>query len=304
MFLLCYCFLFIVFVIDSRSLTSSAVCPPGEVVSVSLNEVVHLQCPEASHLAKRYWKRLNSQLSPKIYIQLDNSSLGFVTTASTLGHYLCQAEENGYTQTLIVYHVKQKSHLSITPVGPTQPHYTSDAETKNKSSFYTPKWTTLQSNTQMPELGCKPEQPQPTVPQNDTSVFPMRKSRNFTCWTASEEEKSQMIESGGNLQMVDKRTYLQELVVVSVLLALCIGALLTIIFYKFRLPCHSRTVPQTPSFFKDGERERGVTPQEREVLQRQLLCVEMHNGHIVQAPIIPCNSTMKTFNGHLPNTPI
>ncbi|XDV34528.1 hypothetical protein PO909_004681, partial [Leuciscus waleckii] len=244
--------------------TSSTVCPPGEVVSVSLNEVVHLQCPEASHLAKRHWERLNSQLSPKIYIQPDNGSLSFVATPSTLGNYLCQAVENGYTQTLIFYHVKQKSNPTILQTEPRP----------------------------------KPEDVDPTVTHND-----------------SLEENSQMIEPGGNLQQVNTPTYLQELVVVSVLLALCISLLLTIAVNRFRHLCHSRTVPQTTPR-RDAEKGGSATPQERESLRGHSPRLEKRNGqapngqshngqaHNGKSPITLSNSMLNASNGHLPNTPI
>uniref|UniRef100_A0A673YI22 Sema domain-containing protein n=1 Tax=Salmo trutta TaxID=8032 RepID=A0A673YI22_SALTR len=74
--------------------------PVGELVSVSLNEVVRLQCPEASSLAHRHWERPNSRLSPDLYLQLEDGSLHFLATPATLGHYLCLSTENGFQQNL------------------------------------------------------------------------------------------------------------------------------------------------------------------------------------------------------------
>uniref|UniRef100_A0A8C7GKF6 Sema domain-containing protein n=1 Tax=Oncorhynchus kisutch TaxID=8019 RepID=A0A8C7GKF6_ONCKI len=73
--------------------------PLGELVSVSLNEVVRLQCPEASSLAHRHWERPNSRLSPDLYLQLEDGSLHFLATPATLGHYLCLSTENGFHPT-------------------------------------------------------------------------------------------------------------------------------------------------------------------------------------------------------------
>ncbi|XP_065149839.1 semaphorin-4A isoform X1 [Paramisgurnus dabryanus] len=294
-----------------RSRASLPVSPSSEVLSVSLNEVVHLQCPEASQLAKRYWERPNSQLSPKIYIQLDNGSLSFVAIPSTLGPYQCQAEENGYTQTLVIYHVQQKRHPTNTQAAPTpshQPHIIPDAETESRSSVFTTKWTT--PGWTMPQP--KPESTEPTVTQNDTPVLTTSRSRNFTHSSVSEEKKSQMmVEPGGNLEVADKPTYLKELVVVSVLLALCISALLTIALYRFRLPCPIRTFPQTLSPRRDAERGESITSQERESLREQSPHVEKlngqsHNGevHNGKSPITLSNNMLNGSNGHLPNTPI
>ncbi|XP_055075481.2 semaphorin-4A [Misgurnus anguillicaudatus] len=275
----------------------------SEVLSVSLNEVVHLQCPEASQLAKRYWERPNSQLSPKIYIQLDNGSLSFVATPSTLGPYQCQAEENNYTQTLVIYQVKQKRHTTNTQAVPTpshQPNIIPDDETESRSSVFTTKWTTPRWTKPQP----KPESPEPTVTQNDTPVLTTSSSRNFTHSSVSEEKKPRvMVEPGGNFEVADKPTYLKELVVVSVLLALCISALLTIALYRFRLPCPIRTVRHM-----DAEREGSVTSQEIESLQGHL---EKQNGqsqngqaHNGKSSITLSNNMLNGSNGHLPNTPI
>lgn len=280
-------------------------------MSVSLNEVVHLQCPEASHLAKRHWERLNSQLSPKFYIQPDNGSLSFVATPSTLGHYLCQAVENGYTQTLIVYHVKQKSNPTILAASPSRPQSTPTAETGNKTPISTPRWMTPKQTEPRP----KPEDVDPTVTHKDSLAITTRKSTNFTRLSGTNEENSQMIESNGNFQQVNTRTYLQELVVVSVLLALCISLLLTIAVNRFRHLCHSRTVPQTPSH-RDSEKGGSATPQEKESLRGHSPCLEKRNGqapngqshngqaHNGKSPITLSNSMLNASNGHLPNTPI
>ncbi|KAK9957197.1 hypothetical protein ABG768_011461 [Culter alburnus] len=297
--------------VTPRSRSGQSRTPSSEVVSVSLNEVVHLQCPKASLLAKRHWERLNSQLSPKIYIQPDQGSLSFVATPSTLGHYLCQAVENGYTQTLVVYHVKQKSNPTILPASPSRPQSTPPAEMENKTSISTPRWMI----TKQAEPRPKPEDVDPTtVTHKDLLAVTVRK-RNFTHWSGTKKENSPMIEPGENLQQVNKPTYLKELVVVSVLLALCVSALLTIAFNRFRHVCQSKTVPQTTTR-KDAEKGGSATPQERESLRGHSPCLEKrnrqapngqsHNGqaHNGKSPITLSNSMLNSSNGHLPNTPI
>lgn len=289
-----------------RSRSGQTRTPSSEVVSVSLNEVVHLQCPEASHLAKRHWERLNSQLSPKIYIQPDKGSLSFVATPSTLGHYLCQSVENGYTQTLAIYHVKQKSNPTILPASPSRTQSTPAVETGNKTPISTPRWMIPKQTEPRP----KPEDLAPTVTHKDSLAITTQKSRNFTRLSGTNKENSRMTEPGGNLQQVNKPTYWKELVVVSVLLALCISALLTIVVNKFRHLCHSRTIPHTPSR-RDAEKGGSATPQERESLRGHSPCLEKRNGqshngqaHNGKSPITLSNSMLNGSNGHLPNTPI
>ncbi|XP_077599474.1 semaphorin-4B [Stigmatopora nigra] len=87
----------------------AAPCPAGEPVSVSLHQVVRLACPAASRLSRQSWERPNSRLSPDLYLHLDDGGLSFVATPATLGHYLCLSAENGFRQTMAVYHVKQRS---------------------------------------------------------------------------------------------------------------------------------------------------------------------------------------------------
>ncbi|XP_077363373.1 semaphorin-4A isoform X2 [Festucalex cinctus] len=92
-----------------RALFGTNNLPAGEPLSVSLHEVVRLPCPAASRLSRQSWERPNSRLSPELYLHLDDGSLSFVATPATLGHYLCLSAENGFRQTMAVYHVKQKS---------------------------------------------------------------------------------------------------------------------------------------------------------------------------------------------------
>uniref|UniRef100_A0A672PJ03 Semaphorin-4A-like n=1 Tax=Sinocyclocheilus grahami TaxID=75366 RepID=A0A672PJ03_SINGR len=271
--------------VTSRTRSGQSRTPSSEVVSVSLNEVVRLQCPEASHLAKRHWERLNSQLSPKIYIQSDDGGLSFVATPSTLGHYLCQAVENGYAQTLVVYHVKQKSNPTILPAAPNRPHSTPSTEAGNKTPVYIPRLIAPIQTEPRP----KPEDVDPTVTLKDSPV-----------------ENSQMTEPGENLQQADKPSYFQELVVVSVLLALCVSALLMIAVKRFRHLRHGRTVPQATSSRRDAEKSGSAMPQERESLRGHSPHLEKRNGqaHNGKSPITLSNSMLNSSNGHLPNTPI
>ncbi|XP_016321667.1 semaphorin-4A-like [Sinocyclocheilus anshuiensis] len=298
--------------VTPRSRSGQSRTPSSEVVSVSLNEVVHLQCPGASHLAKRHWERLNSQLPPKIYIQSDDGSLSFVATPSTLGHYLCQAVENGYSQTLVVYHVKQKSNPTILPATPNRPYSTPSTE----AGIKTPVSTTRLITPEQTEPRPKPDEVHPTVTLKDSPVATTRKSRNFTPLLGTEKEDSRMTEPGENLQQADKPSYFQELVVVSILLALCVSALLTIALNRFRHLCRSRTVPQTPSSRRDTEKGGSATPQERESLRGNSPRLEKQNGqapngqshngqaHNGKSPITLSNSMLNNSNGHLPNTPI
>ncbi|XP_061673286.1 semaphorin-4A isoform X2 [Syngnathoides biaculeatus] len=83
-------------------------------------------------------------------------------------------------------------------------------------------------------------------------------------------------------------SYLKELVTVSVLLALCLGALTLLLLYVLKQRWRSRTAPQQVAAESDRR-----TPVEREALRGGPAQGE-RNGHVQGA----------LSNGHLPNTPI
>ncbi|KAL7829999.1 hypothetical protein SRHO_G00311260 [Serrasalmus rhombeus] len=267
-----------------------------ELVSVSLNEVVHLQCPAVSHLAQRHWERQNSQISLKIYMQHEDGSLSFLATPSTLGRYLCKAEENGFNQTLIAFEVRQKSSPTLQPVTPSRPQVT-QSETRRAP---TTKWVTmLQDREETMQPKPKAKELQPTVSVRETQA--VTANRNVS---ENKQDRLKVGVAGGEHQLLAKTpSYLQELVVVSVLLALCISALLTIALFNVRQRCRSRTAPHSPG----SQRAGAASPQEREALRGNSPSGGKRNGHAnntAKSPNTLSNGTLNGSNGHLPNTPI
>ncbi|XP_028819978.1 semaphorin-4A isoform X2 [Denticeps clupeoides] len=270
----------------------------GELVTVSLNEVVRLRCPEASRLARRHWKRPNSRLSPDLYLQQADGSLQFLATPSTLGPYLCLSEENGYEQILVAFQVKQKSNP--TPMPAATPSHAYGQPTTHV--WVGPRRVDIKENGK--------EGSMPTVTQESTSENSHKTSRkvNFTFRPNSWAETDSVNRAGGDTnQRMDTPCYLKELVVVSVLLVLCVSALLTAALYGLRQRCRSRTVPQSCS---RRDPERGAAPQEREALRSQSPHAtskhngQAHNGHAGKGTISLGNGVVNGSNGHLPNTPI
>ncbi|XP_047240488.1 semaphorin-4B isoform X3 [Girardinichthys multiradiatus] len=154
----------------------TASCPAGEPVSVSLNEVVRLHCPAASQLSKQLWVRPNSRLSSDLYLHLEDGSISFVATPATLGHYLCLSTENGYRQTMAIYHVKQKSNpMAQTPPSYTQLHTRAQPTTQtaarpglHTSVGVVPKTTELRPAETKPSLSIR--NPQVTTRQLDRNI--------------------------------------------------------------------------------------------------------------------------------------
>ena len=155
---------------------------------MTLNEVVHLQCPEASRLARRHWERPNSRLSPDLYLQQDDGSLRFLATPITLGHYLCLSVENGFQQVLSVYQVKQKSSAGGGGGGTTSqpmsavPSRTTQDHQPNGEPGMGPLPTTAWGPRRT-EGKVRDHEATPTLsPRETAGVTPHKGSRNFTLW--------------------------------------------------------------------------------------------------------------------------
>lgn len=291
---------------NSVSLTHRARFSPnklsaGELLSVSLNEVVRLQCPAASQLSQQLWERPNSRLSSDLYLHLEDGSLSFVATPATLGHYLCLSTENGYQQTMAIYHVKQKSSpMAQTPTSyiwaHTHPVPTTQAVARPGPGPHT-------------SVGSRPERTQsrqgetkPTLSIRDAQVTTKPLGRNLTLWTyeSGQEAEFQDVEP---LLVARGPCYLRELVVVSVLLVLCLSLLITMVLYVIRQRCRSRTAPQAGTPTRVSDRR---TPVEQEALMRNEFSSK-HNGqalHGGHASGLVCKGALTASNGHLPNTPI
>ncbi|KAM4549640.1 semaphorin-4A isoform 2-T4 [Fundulus diaphanus] len=271
--------------------------PTGELVSVSLNEVVRLHCPAASQLSQQLWERPNSRLSSDLYLHLKDGSLSFVATPATLGHYLCLSTENGYRQTMAIYHVKQKSSpMAQTPTSYTQLHTRSQLTTQaaarpglHTSVGEAPKTTE-----------SRPAETKPSLSTRNTQVTTIQHGRNGTLWKESGNTEAEFPD-GKPLLSARCPSYLKELVVVSVLLVLCLSLLITITLYVLRQHCRRRTAPATGTPSRNSDRR---TPEEQKALRENEFV--KHNG---QAPLgghasgLVCNGNLSDSTQNLPNTP-
>ncbi|XP_074469409.1 semaphorin-4A [Sebastes fasciatus] len=288
--------------------------PAGEPVSVSLNEVVRLQCPAASQLSQQLWERPNSRLSSDLYLHLEDGSLSFVATPATLGHYLCLSTENGYQQTMAVYHVKQKSSPVAQP--PTSYAW--------PQTHLVPTTKAVAGPGSGPHASVGPKrtetrqgETEPTLSSRDAQLTTRQRGRNVTLWTKGSGQKEAELRDGelrdeelrdGELRDGELRDgepllsargpcYLKELMVVSVLLVLCLSLLITMLLYVIRQRCRGRTAPQAGTPTRDSDRR---TPVEQEALRGSQF-LSKRNG---QASGPACNGALTGSNGHLPNTPI
>lgn len=279
-----------------------ASCPPGELVSVSLNEVVRLQCPAASRLSQQLWERPNSRLSSDLYLNLEDGSLSFVATPATLGHYLCLSIENGYQQTMAIYHVKQKtSPLSQTPTTYTQPRTNATPTTQ---SMVKPGSGLHISVGTWPERTETHQGESKTTPSNrNTQVTTRQLGKNLTLWTKEPRQRELELRDGEALLAAQAPCYLKELVIVSLLLVLSLSLLITIFLFVITQRCNNRTAPQAATVTIDSDRR---TPVEQEDRRANVFLSKrneqgLQSGHGSE---LVCNAAVSGSNGHLPNTPI
>uniref|UniRef100_A0A3P8SIW4 Sema domain-containing protein n=1 Tax=Amphiprion percula TaxID=161767 RepID=A0A3P8SIW4_AMPPE len=272
-----------------------------ELVSVSLNEVIRIQCPAASQLSQQVWERPNSRLSSDLYLFLEDGSLSFVATPATLGHYLCLSFENGYQQTMAIYHVKQKSSPMTQsptrfPRPQTYPIPTTQAVSRHGPELHTSVGTSPK------RTESTNEEIRPTLSIRNTQVTRGQFGRNLILWTEKSGQKETEFKGGEPLLAAKGPCYLRELVVVSVLLVICLSLLITMVLYALRQRCRSRTAPQAGTANRDSDRR---TPVEQEALSGNNI-LSKHNGQALHSGHVSglfCNGTLTGPNGHLPNTP-
>lgn len=246
----------------------------GSPVRVFLKEVVRLHCVPPSRVAQPRWERPGGELSPNIYMQEDGGHLSFLATTTTLGTYECQAVENGFTQTLAVYEVTQKEDPTLPP--------------------------SSASSTRGPETGHRPT----TLTRTERTPVAEEKrpARRPTPSASAVTRSSTLTPAEGLTDMLQRETsacYLKELVAVSVLLVMCVCALLSVAAYTLRKSYRSRTAPHSSPGRRDTE---GGPDQEREALRGNSPQLDKHNGQ--KSPNTPSNGVSNGSSGHLPNIPI
>lgn len=256
-------------------------------VLVVLKEVVRLHCLVPSQLAVLHWERPGGEISPNIYIHGKGGILSFLATPTTLGTYVCQATENGFTQTLAVYEVRQKEEPTLQP---TPAPSTRSPERERKTTPSPPK-------------------PETTINTKDKKPVTEKTAKPTTAATVSTVvPSSARAPDHGSTNMLQRETrasYLKELVAVSVLLVMCVCALLLLTAYNLRKSYRGRTAPHSSMLHRDASATEGGTAQEREALRGNLPQLGKHSEQ--KSPNMPSNGNVSVSNGsngHLPNIPI
>lgn len=245
---------------------------------------MRLRCPVSSQLSVLHWDRLEGELSSNIYILEDDHNLTFLAMPTTLGTYTCLATEHNFTQTLAIYEVQQKHESTFQPSSTPS---TLSPESRREATSPPPKPETMP--------GAKDEKPITEEKQKVTTgvaaITVMPSSGN-----APDDGSTNM------LQHESSKSYLKELVAVTVLLVMCICALLLVAAYNLRKFYHSRTVPHLPSLHSGTGSTEGGMEHERQALNGDSPQLAKHN--VQKSPNTPSNGVSSGSNGHLPNIPI
>ncbi|XP_048849752.1 semaphorin-4A [Brienomyrus brachyistius] len=261
-----------------------------QLVLVTLNKAVTLQCRGASRLSTSDWY-LPKGRSHDDYLWLPDGGLQFLATPNAVGDYTCYSDEDGHRQTVAVYSVKLKS--SLTPRG------------INPSHSQGPPLTTAPRR---PPLR-RPTDARPTTeggaltsgPAGTTAVHvgagSTENNQNLTTFKKPQLMEADSSANVGQLPLANEKTYYRELVTVSVLLSLTLCALLLTALYAVRP--RARGLQICPSV------EPGSANQERAPLSgdssASVLCKQ--NGQPQDKCLAASNGALRSSNGHLPNTP-
>ncbi|XP_012712129.2 semaphorin-4B [Fundulus heteroclitus] len=204
-------------------------------VFVQLNEAVKLPCQNPSGLARLSWRSTQEPvLSERLFIQAADGSLSFLASGGTFGTYRCEAEEDGGREVVASYSVRQaagprhqselqKNSVSLKP----EEHSENVEEPAVVQVSERPKDETLMTNE---------DDPRPTTtfkadPERlVTSAEAATSSRTMDSFhdgsgsgalapTSRKDSRSMMRPAE---EAAPQRSYHSELVVVSLLLAVCV----------------------------------------------------------------------------------
>ncbi|XP_039973273.1 semaphorin-4A [Xiphias gladius] len=204
-------------------------CPPetrtrlNTEVSVHLNEAVKLQCLKPSNLATLTWTSPKyKNLSEKLFFQSCDSSLSFFATAATFGTYRCEAEEDGYKEVVMSYTVQQvASPRSMSPKPNVDESYKDIATEEPLTPMIQPAEDPgdhlIEDKGDKFTTSFKDE----TISKNEDSELKDNFQDNGLNLTVTSRKETQSWKERVDVTCKEK-SYYSELVVVSLLLAICI----------------------------------------------------------------------------------
>ncbi|KAM3873550.1 semaphorin-4A-like [Diretmus argenteus] len=205
-----------------------------------LNEAVRLPCRKPSNLATLKWTSPRFRILPEnLFIQSADGSLVFLATSGTLGSYHCISEEGGYQEIVASHTVRQTAPPRSMGPPPTLIHHNTVTDTHRKTSANLPENTgTEEPPTSMREPPVNPEESlRDPVSINKDDTIHNQEAKGFQPYTfdydfdfttmisATVDTRARKDDVTNSNQTMKEKSYYSELVVVSLLLAVC-GCLL------------------------------------------------------------------------------
>jgi len=256
------------------------VCVCVTVVPTVLNAVLTLPCAGPSDLATLSWTSDRHEQGPlpqHLFMQQLDGNLTFVATADTLGSYTCTSQEAGYREVQANFNVVDGAlkahrpsvytvHLGTgldplaTGVGPrahdTSAESTPSVEPAEASAGGTADVTLDDGDEELPSAPC---------PLEDFSSRE-EKQKASELGSHDDDDDVMVVRSG-------VKSYHAELLVVSLLLALCAGVLLLSLLYIFH---QRRSVDSLKPLMSPGEAAENQGALENDpVLKQECLVSEV-----------------------------
>lgn len=194
-----------------------------------------LQCQKPSNLATLTWK--SSQLNTdqeKHFIQSADGSLSFLATSATFGTYICEAEEGGHREAVVIYKVQQiVSPRSVKPHPTVSEHDRSDDEEETYEDIKTMEPWTSSPRSSDPDSGQDVMDGVPRSSDPDSVEHFKEDVVEDNCpnckFETNHKQQSRLITETSDPPEVEphkEKSYFTELVVVSLLLVVCICGLI------------------------------------------------------------------------------
>ncbi|XP_047217419.1 semaphorin-4B-like [Girardinichthys multiradiatus] len=206
-------------------------------VFVHLNEDVRLQCLKPSKLATLRWSFSPTvNLTENRFIKASDVSLRFFASTRTLGSYSCEAEEGGVSEEVVRYRVQLAASPRRLSTVNEQSVSKSPEELFEDIGTEEPTNTLIKNEERSQPIRNPKEDPEQHVTTAKGGTFSRKTqsiqdvSRFVEVFPTSRKDSKSMLKPSE--EALEQRSYHSELVVVSLLLAICI---LVLAFGLFRI---------------------------------------------------------------------
>ncbi|XP_029929345.1 semaphorin-4A-like [Myripristis murdjan] len=217
-------------------------------VEVHLNEVVRLSCSKPSNLATLKWT-FPGERAEQLSVQSADGGLMFLAAPDTLGTFRCTSKEGGHEEDVVIYTVRQRALPRSPALPPTVKQYNTDTSDHRETATNPPEITeneewvplTMEPSRNLEEN--PPENPGHVSDDGENKVSPTQgatesdygyRSDDPTTAGAETSGSDQQLEDVPDIKCLKEKSYFSELLVVSLLLAVCVSLLMLTGFFRWR----------------------------------------------------------------------